>query len=296
MLNIMGNVLESQVPRSLANCTLLDILDLGKNKISDTFPFWLGKLPTLRVLVLQSNRFYGSIEHPPTVNEFQMLQIMDLSFNTFTGDLPAEYIGSLMAMMSDNRTEYGHYIRDDPYYRNSMTIMAKGRQVDFASTISILVEALDLSNNRFQGEIPEVIGDLKSLILLNLSRNHLMGQIPSSIGKMSQLESLDLSHNKLSGRIPPHLTNLYFLEVLELSQNSLEGPLPPLLGQFSTFSNSSYIGNLGLCKSPPLSRECRYVAETMVCGTRIGIFYGGSLIVQIKKPIKIFHFSYLLHE
>ncbi|XP_042479761.1 receptor-like protein 6 [Macadamia integrifolia] len=44
-LNINGNILEGQVPRSLTNCTSLEVLDLGKNKLSDTFPFWLGKLP-----------------------------------------------------------------------------------------------------------------------------------------------------------------------------------------------------------------------------------------------------------
>ncbi|XP_042483781.1 receptor-like protein 7 [Macadamia integrifolia] len=122
-LKMNGNILQGQVPRSLANCTSLEVLDLGKNKMFDTFPFWLGKLPMLRVLVLHSNRFYGPIKHPRTLDEFPMLQILDLSSNTFTRNFPIEYFGSLKAMMfkkgNKSKPQYiGEQYIGESYYRD----------------------------------------------------------------------------------------------------------------------------------------------------------------------------------
>ena len=59
--------------------------------------------------------------------------------------------------------------------------------------------AIDISSNIFVGEIPESIGDLKGLHMLNLSNNILTGHIPPSFGNLTMLESLDLSQNRLSG-------------------------------------------------------------------------------------------------
>ncbi|XP_042520369.1 putative receptor like protein 25 [Macadamia integrifolia] len=151
-----------------------------------------------------------------------------------------------------------------PYYKELVTRLG----VDFFPT-STIYKTLDLSNNRFQGEITELIGDLTALMILNLSRNDLTGQIPSMIGNIAELESLDLSGNRLHGLIPRKLTSLTFLSYLNLSQNLLDGPIPQG-NQFETFTNDCYIENSGLC-GLPLSKKCRYVVEEIVCGTVIGI-------------------------
>ena len=133
--------------------------------------------------------------------------------------------------------------------------------MEFEKILATLT-SIDLSNNRFDGEIPSTIGNLQALVVLNLSSNSFTGLIPPSLGNMNELESLDLSKNKLSGRIPQQLTNLTFLEYLNLSQNQLTGPI--LRGrQFNTFSSSSFEENLELCGSP-LSRNC----ENMDCSLR----------------------------
>ncbi|CAI0458546.1 unnamed protein product [Linum tenue] len=76
-----------------------------------------------------------------------------------------------------------------------------------------LYTLLDLSNNQLSGEIPNSLGNLRSLKVLNLSHNSLSGPIPASFGNIKELESLDLSHNNLSGDIP-------------LSDNNLSGRIP----------------------------------------------------------------------
>ncbi|KAK8467186.1 hypothetical protein PHAVU_008G273801 [Phaseolus vulgaris] len=113
---------------------------------------------------------------------------------------------------------------------------------------------IDLSQNKFEGQIPYVIGELHALRGLNFSHNRLSGLIPKSIGYLTNLESLDLSSNMFTGRIPTELTNMNFLAVLNLSNNQLVGEIPKGK-QFATFSNDSYLGNSGLCGFP-LSMNC----------------------------------------
>ncbi|XP_042035010.1 receptor-like protein 9DC3 [Salvia splendens] len=112
-----------------------------------------------------------------------------------------------------------------------------------------------MSSNRFSGSIPNSIGNLNSLIYLNLSHNCLTGGIPASLGNVRELESLDMSSNRLEGKIPRELTKLTFLSVINLSMNHLSGKIPQSSGQFPTFSNTSYVGNSGLCGFP-LTRKC----------------------------------------
>ncbi|KAH0731542.1 hypothetical protein KY289_002730 [Solanum tuberosum] len=113
---------------------------------------------------------------------------------------------------------------------------------------------IDLSRNKFEGEIPKFIGNLNSILLLNLSHNNLTGHIPIEMRNMSTLEALDLSFNQFTGKIPVELAILTFLAVLNLSHNHLVGPIPQS-NQFNTFSNDFYLGNSELCGFP-LSNEC----------------------------------------
>ena len=104
--------------------------------------------------------------------------------------------------------------------------------------------AIYLSINKISGEIPNVMGNLKSLVLLNLSNNMLIGNIPSSLGKLSNLEVLDFSLNNLnlSGKIPQELTELIFLEFFNVSFNKFSSPILENK-KISTFQGNSFEGN-----------------------------------------------------
>ncbi|XP_062011867.1 receptor-like protein 9DC3 [Rosa rugosa] len=120
--------------------------------------------------------------------------------------------------------------------------------------IQAMFTTIDFSNNVFTGEIPGVIGELKSLKGLNFSSNKLNGSIPSAFGNLTSLEWLDISSNVLSGEIPRQLADLTWLAKLNLSGNQLVGPIPRGK-QFETFEKDSYSGNLGSC-GYPLSKTC----------------------------------------
>ncbi|GAB2277816.1 hypothetical protein Dimus_012521 [Dionaea muscipula] len=77
----------------------MQIIDLGQNRFNDTFPHWLGALPSLQVLVLRSNNFYGSFGSSNETGVFPQLQILDLSNNSFNGVLPRDLIQSLKAII-----------------------------------------------------------------------------------------------------------------------------------------------------------------------------------------------------
>ncbi|XP_062081208.1 receptor like protein 22-like [Humulus lupulus] len=205
----------------------------------------------LRVLVLRSNRFYGSIGEPKTKFPFPDLRIIDLSHNEFDSVLPTKYFVNFKAMMNTENVQMKYM--GEYYYQDSITVTMKGYELELVHIQTILV-SLDFSCNNFIGEIPRLLERLKSLKGLNISHNMLRGAIPSLLGKLTNLEWLDLSANKLSGNIPLQLTDLIWLEILNLSENQLVGPI--LNGkQFNTFSNDSFKGNLDLCGFP-LSKPC----------------------------------------
>ncbi|XP_052198403.1 receptor-like protein Cf-9 homolog [Diospyros lotus] len=255
-IKLNGNGFQGPVPKSLVNCTYLSVLDLGRNNFSDKYPHWLENLTNLRVLTLRANRFHGPISISKTKYPFPSLRVMDLSENCFTGPLPTTYFRNFTAMMNISEANYTlEYIGQNTsdYYLDSLTMVIKGSVLEMERVLTIFI-AIDLSRNKFEGEIPEIIGKLTSVRGLNLSHNSLTGRIPKSLGKLTKIEWLDLSSNKLVGEIPKQLTALNSLGVLNLSHNQLAGRIPQG-PQFDTFSNDSYVGNLGLC-GRPMSKSC----------------------------------------
>jgi hypothetical protein len=88
------------------------------------------------------------------------------------------------------------------------------------------VTGLSLLFNNINGTLPESLGDLKNLRILELSFNKISGNIPGSLGKLDKLEMLAFNGNALNGSIPESLGKLTNLRQLHLSSNYLTGELP----------------------------------------------------------------------
>ncbi|GLT35799.1 hypothetical protein SLA2020_102220 [Shorea laevis] len=304
-LNLHGNQMDGLLPRSLVNCSKLEVLDVGNNSIEDTFPHWLESLPDLQVLVLRSNKFHGSVQSTKESPSFLRLQVLDLSNNGFLGPLPVRYIENFKAMTDlyrdESSPEYMNAWTGGHSYQYSLVVTWKGFDYELQGILTMF-SSIHLSNNMFEGEIPDVIGKLSSLKGLNLSHNNLTGQIPPSLGNLTNLEWLDLSSNKLAGKIPDELVSLTQLSVLNLSNNHLVGRIPQG-NQFNTFGNGSYERNFGLC-GIPLSKSCdgigtppssfqekdeswRFGWRVVVLGYGCGVVFGllmGYLVFRTGKP------------
>ena len=253
-LDVSGNQLSGELPRSLINCTRLEFLNVEDNMFNDTFPSWLSLLPDLQFLVLRSNEFHGPIYSL----SFPKLRIFDISKNIFTGVLPLDYFANWSAMSS------GAYVTDNKQerfmgfsfsnYHKSVVLAIKGSEMELLGSGFRMYKTIDVSGNRLEGDIPQSIGLLKGLIVLNMSNNAFTGHIPTSLSNLTNLQSLDLSENRLSGNIPPELGKLSFLALMNFSNNMLEGSIPRGT-QIQSQNSSSFAENPGLCGAP-LQETC----------------------------------------
>ncbi|WZY73952.1 hypothetical protein YC2023_006192 [Brassica napus] len=104
---------------------------------------------------------------------------------------------------------------------------------------------LDLSGNRFSGQIMSSIKNLSHITSLDLSLNQFSENIPSSIVDLSYLTYLDLTYNRFPGQIPSSIGNLYNLTYLDLFGNDIVGEIPSSFGNLNQLTSLNvYYNNL----------------------------------------------------
>ncbi|KAM7481312.1 hypothetical protein LguiB_005895 [Lonicera macranthoides] len=196
--SIANNNITGTIPISICTASDVSVLDMSNNSLSGPIPLCLIKMSkTLGVLNLGKNRLSGNLSG--TFKKNCRLQTLDLHDNQLEGKVPDSISNCTWlewkAMMDDLEPEVKHlqfHLPGNFYYQDTMTVRNKGLEMDLVKILTVFT-VIDFSMNNFDGNIPETIGELKSLYVLNLSRNALTGSIPSSLGNLKQLGSLDLS-------------------------------------------------------------------------------------------------------
>ncbi|KAL5171500.1 Tyrosine-sulfated glycopeptide receptor 1 [Glycine soja] len=217
----------------------LQVLGFGGCNFTGQIPGWLAKLKKLEVLDLSFNQISGPI--PPWLGKLSQLFYMDLSVNLLTGVFPVELteLPALASQQANDKVERTYF---------ELPVFANANNVSLLqyNQLSGLPPAIYLGSNHLNGSIPIEIGKLKVLHQLDLKKNNFSGSIPVQFSNLTNLEKLDLSGNQLSGEIPDSLRRLHFLSFFSVAFNNLQGQIPTG-GQFDTFSNSSFEGNVQLC-------------------------------------------------
>ncbi|XP_052183046.1 protein TOO MANY MOUTHS-like [Diospyros lotus] len=151
--------------------------------------------------------------------------VVSLSFGALSDDTAFPTCDPTRSFISPSVTKLPH-IRTLFFYRcfthNPQPIPP------FLAQLRSTLQNLVLRENGHVGSIPDELGSLTRLKVLDLHKNNLNGSIPVSLSRLAGLRSLDLSVNKLTGPIPALAFPV--LNVLDLNQNHLMGPIPPTLG------------------------------------------------------------------
>ncbi|KAL2479889.1 Protein kinase family protein with leucine-rich repeat domain [Abeliophyllum distichum] len=243
------NLIPESFPAVLYNCSNLEYLDLSQNKLVGRIPDDISRLSSrLQVLNLSINNFTGDI--PASIGSFPQLKSLQLFSNLFNGSIPPE-IGNLSNLEELNLNLNPFLPQPIP---SSFTKLKKLRNLwmyitnligEIPESIGNLtaLESLDLSENGLSGSIPNSLFLLKNLTFVYLFKNRLSGSIPRTVEALN-LEVIDLSNNTLMGTIPDDYENLTKLTVLALFFNQLSGKVPigigrlPSLIDFGLFSNN----------------------------------------------------------
>ncbi|KAB1671052.1 hypothetical protein [Gossypium barbadense] len=257
------NKLSGSVP-PVHNFSSLLVLDATENQLSGNLPPEIGyTFPNLEAIFIGLNQFTGEI--PRSISNISSLELFDIALNGFTGLVP-ENMGNLRNLLV--LTISGNYLGSgkpgDLSFLSSLSNCSRLQSLgtnynhlygvipDSIANFSIRLEELLMGDNQIIGRIPQGIGNLINLDLMEMKGTFIAGEIPISIGNLQNLEGLylDLSNNKFAGTIPLSLKQCTNLQKLDLSTNNLNGSIPyQLFGAFErliylNLSHNSFTGSL----------------------------------------------------
>ncbi|XP_021291537.1 leucine-rich repeat receptor-like protein kinase PXC2 [Herrania umbratica] len=291
-LNLSMNQFTGALPESMANCFNLLAMDVSQNLLTGNVPSWMFKMGVNSALI-SGNTLIGRMESPllaSSVSSDQSLQILDLSSNALSGEIPSN-LGVLSSLVLFNMSR-NHLFGSIPA---SIGELKTTEVIDFSDNMlngsipseirgAVSLKELRLQRNFLSGKVPTQIVNCSSLTTLILSQNNLSGSIPPVIANLSNLQYVDLSLNDLTGSLPKELANLSQLMSFNISHNHLRGELP-LGGFFNTIPTSSVSGNPSLCGSI-VNRSCPAVhPKPIVLNPNSSDSIGGSSPNHHRKKI-----------
>ncbi|CAG7902694.1 unnamed protein product [Brassica rapa] len=170
----------------------LEILDLSYNFFNRSVFLLLNEVVSLKTLFLGGNYIEGGFPVKELIN-LKNLELLDLKLNNISGHLPGK----------------------------ELTKLKKLKALDLRLCKLEQLQELQVSQNRFVGEIPLCFSRFSKLRVLDLSSNHLSGKVPSFISNFKSMEYLSLHDNNFEGLFSLDLiSELTELKVFKISSKS----------------------------------------------------------------------------
>ncbi|ESQ32093.1 hypothetical protein EUTSA_v10004209mg [Eutrema salsugineum] len=193
------------LPEELGLLTDIALFHVNSNRFCGTLPLGFSQLSLLFELDLSNNRFAGKF--PELVIGLPKLKYLDLRYNELEGELPESLFDKDL----------------DALFLNSNRFVSKIPVNMGNSPVSVLV----LASNRFEGCIPTSFGKMgKTLNEIILMDNGLQSCLPNDMGLLRNVTVLDVSYNWLVGELPESMGQMEKLEVLNVERNMLSGVIP----------------------------------------------------------------------
>lgn len=82
------------------------------------------------------------------------------------------------------------------------------------------LEDVDLSRNQFEGTIPEGLGDLSNLQILQLDSNNLIGTVPDSLGRLSSLRKLPAGDSDVNATFSKSISCSTYTQIFTIHEHS----------------------------------------------------------------------------
>ncbi|XP_028786513.1 receptor-like protein EIX2, partial [Neltuma alba] len=182
VLRLQSIQFQGNIPTSLCELSLLQILDLSQNNITGTIPHCLNNLNALSNLTFPRDTISYSME----TLAFQQGSSFFIDYATLNWKGKFVKYDKNLGLMTAIDLSGNHLTGEIPSSLTSLVALA----------------SLNLSRNNLIGFIPKNMGQMKMLESLDLSSNFLSGGIPISFSALNFLSFLNLSFNYLSGEIP----------------------------------------------------------------------------------------------
>ncbi|KAJ9177438.1 hypothetical protein P3X46_012659 [Hevea brasiliensis] len=240
VLCLAANLLSGSIPWFLTNLSELTRLELAYNPFKPSpLPKDIGNLSKLENLFLASTNLNGEI--PDSIGKLWSLYNLDLSNNFITGKIPVSIsqLKSIEQIELFNNQLYGEL----PESLSNLTSLLKfdASQNNLTGNLpekiaAMQLQSLNLNDNHFTGEIPEVLALNPNLSELKIFNNSFTGKLPANLGRYSDLENFDVSTNNFSGELPQYLCHRNKLQTVITFRNRFSGSLPETLSECSSLN------------------------------------------------------------
>ncbi|XP_052180471.1 receptor-like protein kinase 5 [Diospyros lotus] len=277
IIDFSQNNLTGTIPQGFGKLTKLTELGLFMNQFSGEVPERIGRIQSLTLFKLFDNNFSGVL--PPELGRYSKLNLFHVSSNQFSGQLP-EFLcanGALTTAFAFGNTLSGELPKSLGDCRTLLSLRVHGNRLSGSippglwtspslTTLTLQensfsghlpdklgsnLSRLEISNNRFSGEIPAGISSWYNLTFFNASNNLFTGLIPQGLTALSNLNTLLLDGNQLSGRLPTDMVSWKSLNALNLGGNHLSGPIPAEIGSLPTLTGLDLSRNQFFGQIPP---------------------------------------------